>query len=121
MSRRIPGKIAANALKHIFRKPATIAYPNDELIIDPHYRGKLVFNPTNCVGCKACARDCPANALTIKNVGTKENKRFVCRLNLAHCIFCGQCVESCKKDCLSMSQQVELGNLDKTELENIEI
>ena len=121
MSQRIPGKITGDALKHLLKKPATIAYPAGELKIDPNYRGKLVFDPTNCVGCRACARDCPANALAIKNVGAKENKRFTCRLNLAHCIFCGQCVESCKKNCLSMSQSVELGSLDKAELENMEL
>ena len=121
MSRRVPGKIAGDALKHLLKKPATVSYPKGDLIIDANFRGKLVFDPTNCIGCKLCMRDCPANAITIENVGTKENKEFICRLNMAHCIFCGQCAESCKKNSLAMTPRVELGGMDKTELENMRI
>ena len=121
MSRRIPGKITGNALWHLFKKPATTDYPKGELIIDPHFRGKPVFDPTDCIGCNLCVRDCPANAIIIENVGTKENKEFVCRLNLAHCIFCGQCQESCKKNSIVLSPRVELSSTDKTFLENMKI
>ena len=121
MSRRMPGKIAGDALKHLLKKPATVDYPKGELRIDPNYRGKLVFDPQNCIGCKLCVRDCPASALTIENVGTKENKQFVCRLNVAHCIFCGQCADSCKKSCIYLSPQVELSSTDKAELENMQL
>ena len=121
MSRRIPGKIAGNAMKHLLKRPATISYPKGQMIIDPNYRGKLVFDPTNCIGCKLCERDCPANAITIENLGTKENKEFICRLNMAHCIFCGQCAESCNKKCIKLTPRVELSSMNKTELENTNI
>ncbi|MCL1817145.1 MAG: 4Fe-4S binding protein [Clostridiales bacterium] len=121
MSRRMPGKIAGNALQHLLKKPATIAYPKGELIIDANYRGKLVFDSADCIGCKLCVRDCPANAITIENVGTKENKQFVCRLNMAHCIFCGQCSESCNKSCITLTPRIELSSMDKIELENMRI
>lgn len=121
MTRRVPGKIAGKAIGHIFKKTATIAYPKGELKIDANYRGKLAFDPTNCIGCKLCVRDCPASAIFIENEGTKEDKRFVCTLNLANCIFCGQCADSCKKNCLTLSNNVELSSLNKQDLQKIRL
>jgi len=118
---RIPGKIAGNAMKHMLKKPATIAYPKGELHITPKYRGKLVFDATDCIGCKLCVRDCPASALTIENVGTKEEKVFTCTLNMAHCIYCGQCADSCKKNCISLSTDIELGSLSKPDLLKVKL
>lgn len=116
--RRRPGAIAGNALAHFLKKPATIAYPAGGLQIDAKYRGKLTYDAADCIGCNLCSRDCPANAITVKNVGTKEDKKFELTLNLAHCIFCGQCVDSCPKSCLKMSPDIELGSLSKEELTN---
>ena len=111
-----PGKVAGFALKHLLKKPATIAYPKGELEIDPHYRGRLTYNGEDCIGCQLCVRDCPASAIQIINVGTKEDKKFECQLNLGHCIFCGQCVDSCRKGCLAMSTNVELANFSRDAL-----
>lgn len=110
-----PGVVAGYAMKQLFRKPATIKYPQGGLVIDRNYRGKLSYNPANCIGCNLCVRDCPADALEIINAGTKENKAFECHLNLAHCIFCGQCVDSCKKGCLVLTPNIELAGLKKAD------
>lgn len=114
-----PGVIAGLALKQFFKKPATIEYPNKPLKVEPLYRGQLTYNSEDCVGCNLCMRDCPAGALTIVNVGTPEEKKFECHLNVGHCIFCAQCVDSCRKGCLGFSQNVELGVLEKEDLKVI--
>ncbi|MCL1906302.1 MAG: 4Fe-4S binding protein, partial [Clostridiales bacterium] len=85
------------------------------------YRGKPVFDSEKCIGCKMCVRDCPAGALSVENVGSKTKKQFVCRLNLAHCVFCGQCADSCTKNSITLSTRVELSSPDKAELENMQI
>ena len=112
-----PGKIAGFALRHLLRKPATISYPKTPLEIEKSYRGRLIYDPTECVGCNLCSKDCPAGAIKIVNMGTKEDKHSVCHLNVGHCIFCAQCVDSCRKGCLQFTQNIELGALNKDELE----
>ena len=47
------------------------------------------INPEKCVGCTACARVCPANAIT----GERKQKHTI---DGEKCIKCGQCHEVCK-------------------------
>jgi len=111
-----PGKIIKMAVKQFFKDPATISYPNGKLKINNKYRGRLVYNPENCVNCQLCVRDCPAGALKIINEGTKEERKMKAVLNTGHCIFCCQCVDSCAKKCLSFSQNIDLSSTDKNDL-----
>ncbi|MDO4581044.1 MAG: 4Fe-4S dicluster domain-containing protein [Bacillota bacterium] len=113
---KYPGKITGFALKHLLKKPATIAYPAGGLVIDKKYRGKIAYDADDCIGCNLCVRDCPAGAIKIVNVGTKEDKKFECYLNVGHCIFCAQCVDSCRKGCLSFTPDIELAVLNKEDL-----
>lgn len=116
MMKNRPGKIVHMALGQIFKKPATIDYPKGKMQVIAGYRGKLIFNPANCIGCNMCMRNCPANAITIVNDGTKEERKMRAYLNVGHCIFCCQCVDSCVKKCLSFSQDIDLANLKKEDL-----
>lgn len=116
MKRRGPGKIIRMTVGQIFKKPATIAYPKGKMDIVDRYRGKLLFDPANCIGCNLCVRNCPANAITILNDGTKEDRKMRAVLNVGHCIFCCQCVDSCVKKCLTYSQNIDLSSLNKEDL-----
>lgn len=114
-----PGKIFFVALANLFHKPATTALPaqDKEANSGSGYRGRLIYDPTNCIDCRLCMRDCPANAISIKNLGTKEEKDMHAYLNVGHCIFCGQCVDSCPKKCLSSSTNILLSGFSREELE----
>ena len=113
---KLPGVIIKTALPTMFTKPATISYPATPLKIDEDYRGELHYNPELCIGCSFCMKDCPAHAIEIINVGTKENKKFKAILHRDHCIYCAQCVDSCPKSALSMSNNIELAAFSRDSL-----
>jgi NADH:ubiquinone oxidoreductase subunit F (NADH-binding)/(2Fe-2S) ferredoxin len=54
---------------------------------------EYVINPENCVGCTACARVCPVNAIS----GVRKEVHLI---NPAICIKCGACKEKCKFDAI---------------------
>ena len=100
-------------LGSIFKKPATNLYPAEKLEMPKDFRGKLKFNPQNCIGCQLCMRDCPTGAITINKVAEKQ---FEAVIDLSKCIYCAQCVYSCMKNALEMTNDVELAQLDKGKL-----
>jgi formate hydrogenlyase subunit 6/NADH:ubiquinone oxidoreductase subunit I len=108
-----PGKMVVEVLKASVQKPATIPYPFVRIEMPDRFRGRLRFQPERCIGCKACVRDCPADAIHIDKVG---DKRFDCRFDLDKCIYCAQCVDSCPKDALEATREFELAQLDRKRL-----
>jgi NADP-reducing hydrogenase subunit HndC len=54
---------------------------------------EYVIKPENCVGCTACARVCPVNAIS-------GERKEVHLINPSICIKCGACMEKCKFDAI---------------------
>jgi NADH:ubiquinone oxidoreductase subunit F (NADH-binding) len=54
---------------------------------------EYVVNPENCVGCTACARVCPVNAIA-------GERKEIHVIDPSICIKCGACMEKCKFDAI---------------------
>ena len=108
-----PGRMAGEALRHLVRSPATVRYPAVPAATPAGFRGTVVFQMQKCTGCKLCEKDCPANAIAIAKVG---EKRFEAEVYLDRCIMCGQCADSCNRDCIELTPEFELAALDRNAL-----
>jgi formate hydrogenlyase subunit 6/NADH:ubiquinone oxidoreductase subunit I len=114
-------KIAAflpELLRHLFKKPATVDYPFKKLEVPKGFRGTPFLHPELCIVCKACERDCPAEAIEITSVNEAE-KRFKMIIHNDRCIHCAQCVDSCPttpKKAMDMDDKFEIAAFDRHDL-----
>ena len=111
-----PGKILPEVFRTAVKPPVTVKYPYERTEIPSDYRGKIMFDPNLCIGCKMCMRDCPSKAIEIEKVG--EDKVFKAIFHLDHCIYCAQCVDSCPKKALASTPQFELANYQRDKLQD---
>ena len=90
--------------RSLFRRPFTERYP---FVVKPapeRTRGELLWEAARCTGCMLCVRDCPADAIKV-TVVDRAAKKFTFRYRQDRCIYCGQCVVSCRPGALSMSPE----------------
>ena len=103
-------------LGNLFRKPRTVVYPKERIIIPEGSRGvvHLKLDPDSldiiCNGCGRCSEICPVDCIEINKVAG-ENNRIVLEefiIDLNKCIFCGNCVDFCEIKAIEMSYRYQL-------------
>lgn len=99
-----------SALKYLFVKPQTLAYPFEKLEISERYRGFHKNDLEKCIGCGNCHDICPCDAIEMVKVpGIEADPRKGStderpQINYGRCSFCGLCVDVCPTGSLRLSQ-----------------
>ncbi len=105
---------------HIFKKSATVKYPEQKRPMAPVYRGQHVLKrdengAERCTACGMCAVACPAEAITMENAERKPGEEHLYReekyaskyeINMLRCIFCGLCEEACPKEAIFLTDRI---------------
>ncbi len=101
----------AITLKHLFRHPITVQYPEQRLNPSQRIRGnELVWSREKCTGCATCAKTCHIGAIKIvtsANIGENRYRVDDYEIDTGYCIHCGLCVEACPYDALYMGYAYE--------------
>ena len=111
-------------------KPVTVEYPEEKTPVYPRFRGRHKlhkFEDTGlekCVGCSLCAAACPAKCIRVvaaentpeHQVSAGERYAAVYEINMTRCIFCGYCEVACPFDAITMGNDYELADYDRSDL-----
>lgn len=115
--------------KHMFKKSATVRYPEVAREFAPIYRGMHVLKRDaqgreNCTACGLCAVACPAEAITMEaaerkkgeeNLYREEKYAAVYEINMLRCIFCGLCEEACPKEAIFLTDRIVPSDFERNE------
>jgi NADH-quinone oxidoreductase subunit I len=107
-------------IRHLFRKKATVKYPEKEREISDIWRGQHVLKrdekgAERCTACGLCAVACPAEAITMtagerkkgeENLYREEKYATTYEINMLRCIFCGLCEEACPKEAIFLTDRI---------------
>jgi len=105
-------------ISHLFKRKATIKYPEEKRTFSKVFRGVQILNRDEegrekCTACGLCAVACPAEAITMEaaerqageeNLYKEEKYAAKYEINMLRCIFCGYCEEACPKDAIYLSE-----------------
>ena len=104
-------------IKHIYRKPVTLQYPDERQVMPERYRGFVHNDMTKCDSCNICAKLCPVDCIYIEAEG-KAKERMMTRYAIDYnkCIWCSLCTENCHTGSITMSHDYDHSVYDRKTL-----
>jgi NADH-quinone oxidoreductase subunit I len=107
----------------MFRKRATIQYPEERPYIPPRWRGRIILSrdpdgEERCVACYLCAVACPVDCISLQATEDEHGRRYpkFFRINFSRCIFCGYCEEACPTYAIQLTTDFEMGEYKRQNL-----
>ncbi len=104
-------------IKHIYRKPVTLQYPDERQVLSDRFRGFVHNDMTKCDACNICAKLCPVDCIYIESEG-KGKERMMTRYAIDYnkCIWCSMCTENCHTGSITMSHDYDHSVYDRRSL-----
>ena len=107
-------------IKHLFRHPVTVQYPEQRLNVSRRIRGnELIWDREKCTGCATCAKTCPQGVIRIVTSALVDDNKYeveTIEVDTGYCISCGLCVEVCPFNALFMGYAYERAKYRRNEL-----
>ena len=105
------------AVRAVICGPYTTKFPFEPHTPPEGYRGKPEFHEDACIGCKACAEVCPADAIEVVDdvSASPPVRRLVIKTD--QCIWCGHCERYCTTGKgVQLGRTYDLATVDRGEL-----
>ena len=108
---------------HMFRKRATVSYPEQKPYLPPRFRGRIILSrdpdgEERCVACNLCAAACPVGCIALEPADDGRGRRYpeFFRINFSRCIFCGFCEEACPTQAIQLTPDFHMAEYERKNL-----
>jgi formate hydrogenlyase subunit 6/NADH:ubiquinone oxidoreductase subunit I len=84
-------------IKHLFKPPFTVQFPEEVRPIPARARTNLVWFEERCTGCSTCAQACPDGCILVATSPNPDGSLHIDRyeIDFRLCMYCGLCTEAC--------------------------
>jgi NADH-quinone oxidoreductase subunit I len=116
----------ATTLRHFFKPPVTIEYPEIKRPVRNRFKGRHYLEHYDnglekCIGCALCAAACPADAIFVEASENTDEQRYspgeryasTYEINMLRCIYCGYCEDACPTEAIVLGHDYEMSFFDR--------